>query len=487
MKTLKQYGLILVICTISDIAAGDRESAPPHFAFFNNQFHEAPQCQTLAIPFSPYFVLNTQLSNTQHFLKKGILIDHTKRKVIRSWEDLQETTLNITLPDSLLDTADQWKIKLISTQEDSLLFPLAGKILELQKAENRFLVQNCCTGSSCQILPLYKVYENQKWIASLAFHPKKSSFIHSYSLIKGSETLVAPQFRMPPQSSPNLTVAADEKKPESFTSPSASQAPLEQQQYIVCTRSEPLKIYDDTLNTVLYRIQRSQPIQVFQGWDGKNIEKSKGSIRLVKVQAENARGQEITGWAAYHFIKKPADCEGFSLIGSPTGETLIEGSTIVVDNTTGTYRFPTAKKPMYDYVKGSGRRYFGAPRDGRLHAAADLFRPQNENIYAIASGTVLRKYYFYSGTYAIEVKHDTGPVVRYGEVSQKDVPQSMTGDRVIKGQHLSYIGHLGMLHFEMYSGTKTGPLTQKGSGSFSRRSDLIDPTSYLKTWEKETF
>jgi hypothetical protein len=36
-----------------------------------------------------------------------------------------------------------------------------------------------------------------------------------------------------------------------------------------------------------------------------------------------------------------------------------------------------------------------------------------------------------------------------------------------------------MLHFEMFDGTATGPLTVKGAGSFSRRSDLQDPTEFL--------
>ncbi len=488
MKTLKQIGLIIVVCAISDTAFGFNENPIPSYAFINNEFKAYPQCQTLAIGFSPYFILNTDLSNTNNYLRKGSILDYTKRKVIRSWDLQKELPLNLSLFDSLLDSSDKWMIKVIKAKDEDLSFSLAGKILQSQKSESRHLVQNCCTDSSCEILPLYKVYENKKWIANLAFHPKKSSFLETYILVKGTETLIKPK-TLTPLTAPTKyipTVPSDQITPSSVVSPSAT-VRQGSQQNVVCTRSESLRIYDDTLNTVIYQIQRFQSIQVFQGWDGKNIEKWNGSVRLLKVQAENAKGQEINGWAAANFIKKPADCDGFSLIGSPTGETLIEGSTIVVDTTSGDYRFPTAKKPIYDYVKGSGGRYFGAPREGRRHAAADLFRPDNENIYAITSGTVLRKYYFYSGTYAVEVQHDTGPVVRYGEVAAKNVSKSEAGSRVIKGQHIGYIGQLGMLHFEMYSGAKTGPLTQRGNGTYSRRSDLMDPTSYLKKWENETF
>ena len=50
-----------------------------------------------------------------------------------------------------------------------------------------------------------------------------------------------------------------------------------------------------------------------------------------------------------------------------------------------------------------------------------------------------------------------------------------------------------MLHFEMYTGKAKGPLTdrnpktsakRKDSMTFSRRSDLVDPTPFLDAWQK---
>lgn len=40
---------------------------------------------------------------------------------------------------------------------------------------------------------------------------------------------------------------------------------------------------------------------------------------------------------------------------------------------------------------------------------------------------------------------------------------------------------LSMLHFELYSGTGSGPLTDTSNKPHMRRGDLIDPTSLLKS------
>jgi hypothetical protein len=50
------------------------------------------------------------------------------------------------------------------------------------------------------------------------------------------------------------------------------------------------------------------------------------------------------------------------------------------------------------------------------------------------------------------------------------------------GQVIAHIGKMhtdSMLHFELYRGDVGGPLTQRQNGPFQRRSDLIDPTSFL--------
>lgn len=145
--------------------------------------------------------------------------------------------------------------------------------------------------------------------------------------------------------------------------------------------------------------------------------------------------------------------------------------------------FPLRNRPKLDYK--SGAREFGASRDGgqRKHAACDLKAPKGTEIFCMADGKVIREPYdFYSGTYALEVEHTNGLIVRYGEIAAKVPAGIRNGATVQQGQHIAYIGQLesgdSMLHLEMYAGTKTGPLTQPGT-DYKRRGDLIDPTPYL--------
>ncbi len=142
----------------------------------------------------------------------------------------------------------------------------------------------------------------------------------------------------------------------------------------------------------------------------------------------------------------------------------------------------------YDY-KHDPRR-FGASRDHgtRLHAGCDLYAPLGAHVLAVAGGHVIRgPYYFYSGTWAIEVDHGDF-VVRYGEISGNQVAGIQEGAKVTAGQLIGYVGHLqikahSMLHFEMYRGTAQGRLAQHGN-KYSRRHDLMDPTPYLDRWQQ---
>jgi murein DD-endopeptidase MepM/ murein hydrolase activator NlpD len=140
--------------------------------------------------------------------------------------------------------------------------------------------------------------------------------------------------------------------------------------------------------------------------------------------------------------------------------------------------FPLAAYPTSDYTTGSRR--FGSGRDsGRSHAGCDLIAPTGTAIYAVDDGTVLQgPYAFYSGTDALEVTH-TSFVVRYGEIQNAKVK---TGDKVKKGQLIAEVGGLRMLHFEMYQGNVSGPLTVRSRKPYQRRSDLLDPTTYLQSW-----
>lgn len=146
--------------------------------------------------------------------------------------------------------------------------------------------------------------------------------------------------------------------------------------------------------------------------------------------------------------------------------------------------FPLRHRPQLSYKDGG--RGFGDGRPQihiRKHAGCDLIAPKGTEILAMADGTITEgPYYFFSGTNALEIKHDNGMVIRYCEISTM-LPRGISrGARVSKGQVIAYVGRLhsgsSMLHLEMYEGTRNGALTQPGN-IYKRRSDLVDPTPYL--------
>src|SRR5688572_20190071 len=85
--------------------------------------------------------------------------------------------------------------------------------------------------------------------------------------------------------------------------------------------------------------------------------------------------------------------------------------------------FPLPFVPKHDYHSG-GRRFGAARTNGRKHAGCDLLADPGTEVLAVRPGVLLRgPYKFYlakSGdwTYAIEVKHKEGYVVRYTEVAR---------------------------------------------------------------------
>jgi len=143
------------------------------------------------------------------------------------------------------------------------------------------------------------------------------------------------------------------------------------------------------------------------------------------------------------------------------------------------------QRPAVDYK--TSPRSFGCPRDGgrRKHAGCDIYAPIGTEVLAVEDGVVIQPvYFFYLGTYALEIKHDSGIVVRYGEIKRETPKVWKAGDRVSAGEVIGYVGQLqglpmAMLHFELYSGAASGQLTTREAGGFQRRSDLLDPTSFL--------
>lgn len=189
----------------------------------------------------------------------------------------------------------------------------------------------------------------------------------------------------------------------------------------------------------------------------------------------------------------------------PDGKTFREMLRIIEtgplkDDTSGTggapkCYFPFASLPASNWT--AAPRSFAARRDDgrRAHAGCDLYFPAGTTVNAITDGVVVRgPYYFYSGTYAIEVDHGTF-LARYGEIAGDALVRS--GDRVTAGQPIAKVGHLvgvnvpsDMLHLEIYGKTSSGQLTVAASDSaktadgipFMRRKDLMDPTPLLDQW-----
>jgi len=151
-------------------------------------------------------------------------------------------------------------------------------------------------------------------------------------------------------------------------------------------------------------------------------------------------------------------------------------------------RFPLSFVPSQSWHVSPLR--FGARRAGgkRKHAGCDLYAPIGTPVYAVADGTVKAFGPFYMGTYALTIDHGEF-WVRYGEISDNIASTLAAGKRVREGDQIGDVGdllglNLSMVHFEMYSGSASGPLTVPSRPPYMRRSDLIDPTPYLDKWAK---
>lgn len=250
--------------------------------------------------------------------------------------------------------------------------------------------------------------------------------------------------------------------------------------YVICIEGSRLNVRDETLSRVLFTVDRHdqvRPVQSF-GTDRRQTEIRGTTYTFAKVQFPSKPEGANVGWIAEVYLKTRAECGLFE----PAAPVAASGWT-----------FPTRQRPTDSYM--TGMRRFGASRSGgrRLHAAADLYRTRNEPVVAAASGTVIRdRYYFYEGTYAIEVKHSGGRVARYGEVTGQAAPGVGPNKSVAKGQVIGYIGKVSsgccspMLHFELYAGTASGALSQSGT-RYQRRSDLMDPSPLLQSWERLVF
>ncbi len=262
-------------------------------------------------------------------------------------------------------------------------------------------------------------------------------------------------------------------------------------QKIICIGTSNLNVRDDSLDKVLFQAKLGEEVKVFQDWDGDVIRKvingTEYTFNKVEFTGREESDQKV-GYVAASFIKAEGDCRYIK-----EGQVVRNADTQITGiNDSRCCDFPTMKEPTHSYT--SGMRRFNAGRSGgRLHAACDLYRYINEPIKSVAPGKVLMNLYaFYQGTYALEVRHSGGFVVRYGELTGYKASGVKKNANVKMGQRLGKIGKVNsnccrpMLHFELYSGSKSGSLST-GKGKYQRRTDLMNPTPYLNKWKDEVF
>lgn len=97
--------------------------------------------------------------------------------------------------------------------------------------------------------------------------------------------------------------------------------------------------------------------------------------------------------------------------------------------------------------------YFGY-RWNRMHEGVDFATPVGSNVYASASGTIVRAEFYGGYGLCVDIKHDNGSITRYGHLSSTMV---CVGDYVSQGDVIAYSGNTGQstgphLHFEIRIG-----------------------------------
>lgn len=278
--------------------------------------------------------------------------------------------------------------------------------------------------------------------------------------------------------------------------------------YVICSDEGSVNVRSDDLKRTIFKAKRHADVKLAQGF-GKGSRKSARingrSYSFVKVQVPSQKGRNI-GWVAAEYVKLMRQCSSYR---APRAESS-KRSEPKRGNQSGALNFPVADKPFVSYFKGM--RKFGAGRKGgRLHGACDIYRYDGDGAEAITSGKIiLGPYEFYEGTWAVEVLHDNGRIVRYGEIKGRRAPGIRKDARVSKGQVVGLIGTVRgcrgrkrgtdtqcgpMLHYEQYKnniicgkrGQEPCSLTQKWKRGYQRRSDLMNPTSDLQNMEKVKF
>jgi len=235
------------------------------------------------------------------------------------------------------------------------------------------------------------------------------------------------------------------------------------------------------------KLEDNQRLKVFPG-DPVSSKIGGTDYKFIKVQVA-ASGQ--VGFIAQNFVQTSTACEK-----QKKANLEAEKKAKAEQRKKGEF-FPLHHQPRGSYKVmprsfGAYRSYQGKKRR-RAHAATDLYSWVRKMIRAVRDGKIIRgPYYFYSNTYAVEMKHDNGRVVRYGETLARRLTKKKN---VSAGTNIAQVGRLSccapMLHFEMYQGNRNGALTVKSRKASKfirvggknlpafRRKDLMNPTSYI--------
>lgn len=308
-------------------------------------------------------------------------------------------------------------------------------------------------------------------------------------------------------------------------------------EHVICSSDLEVPVYDNDLSTVIFKAKNYEDVLLFQSFKSTPLKIKESEVKAAyytffnfgfyqpsEIKVVSYLGTETsyvrlqfpyrlyyaksTGWVNKKFVKNLSDCLGTSKTLQPALDLTISPDSLVIKiekspsnflngNNESEYLencclFPLKKKPTASYLQGMQK--FGSSRDNgtRIHAASDLYQSQYQPVYAVADGEILvDRAPFYLGTSATEIRHKGGFIVRYGEIASSSLKPLKLGKTVKAGQLIGYIKKVNsrsvtsaMLHFELYKGTASGPLTTS-KGKFQRRSDLLNPTSYLQKWESK--
>lgn len=358
---------------------------------------------------------------------------------------------------------------------------LNGKILTLYRENGQYVVEKCCRDNKCKDYSLFNVFSQGQPIGFVAFNPGESSFLIRFRSIQQTASSATQE-----NINEVISTAASSKSKEPDTTTSSETGDKEKSEpsaaslnNVVCTSDDNLVVRDESLDKKVFGAPRFSSVKLFQGWGENQKEKTIDGTTYSYAKAQF--DDERIGWVALDFIKDKDDCPGYE-------EYVIQKAKEEAERKKrfGEAVFPLTKRPTHSYT--SGKRQFNAERGNRKHAAADLKRPMGDDVVGVTGGKVLRKYAFKRGTWAIETKLDNGLEALYGEVTKSSAKAIADGTRFEKGEKIGEVGKLGMLHFELYSGDTSGVMAwSRYKLPYQRRSDLIDPTPYLKAWEKNTF